>query len=129
MIQVIWENCTIDSDNDWVNNCDDVLPLVPWDKKNKWAPILEKECNNDNDCREWYICTNDTNVCLPQDLAPSCEYTWWDVLFWNVVCNSCPCNNYLDFTSTLRKCDIIFPAITSPDSTEIYWKWWLFQIK
>ncbi len=129
LIQVIWQNCNIDSDNDWVNNCDDVLPLVPWDKRNKWAPILERECNIDNDCKSWYICTNDTNVCLPKELATSCEYTWWDVLFWNVSCNSCPCNISLDFTSTLRKCDIIFPAITSPDATQIYWKWWLFQIK
>ena len=129
LIQVIWENCSLDSDSDWINDCEDLCPLIIWDERNKWCPILERECNIDNDCREWYICTDDTKVCLPKQLATSCEYTWWDVLFWNVVCNSCPCNNYLDFTSTLRRCDIIFPAITSPDNTEIYWKWWLFQIK
>jgi hypothetical protein len=129
LIQVTWQDCSLDSDFDWINDCDDIMPLVAWDKRNKWAPILEKECGSDNDCDEWYICTNDTNVCLPKELATSCEYTWWDVLFWNVVCNTCPCNNYLDFTSTLRKCDIIFPAITSPDSKEIYSKWELYQIQ
>jgi hypothetical protein len=68
-------------------------------------------------------------VCLPKELAISCEYTWWDALFWNVVCNSCPCNYFLDFTSTLRRCDIIFPAITSVDWKNIYWKWDLYQIQ
>ena len=129
IIQVIWKDCSLDSDNDWINNCDDVLPLVAWDFRNKWAPILEKECKNNNECNEWYICTEDTKICLPKELATSCEYTWWDILFWNIVCNSCPCNNFLDFTSTLRKCDIIFPAITSPDWKEIYWKGELYQIQ
>ena len=129
LVQVIWEDCNMDSDNDWVNNCDDVMPLVPWDERNKWAPILEKECNNSKDCKDWYICSEENFTCQAKTLTTSCEYTWWDVLFWNVICKSCPCNNYLDFISTLRKCDIIFPAITSPDFTKIYWKWELFQIK
>jgi hypothetical protein len=129
LIQVIGEDCNLDSDYDWINNCEDVMPLVPWDERNKGAPILEKECESNNDCREWYICSESTKVCLPKELAISCEYTWWDVVFWNVICNSCPCNNFLDFNTNLRRCDIIFPAITWPDWKQIYWKWELYQIQ
>jgi hypothetical protein len=112
-----------------VSDCDDLCPLIKWDIRNKWCPILERECNDNSDCREGYYCTENTYVCLPKLLNTSCEYSWWDVIFWNVMCNSCPCNNFLDFTSTLRRCDVIFPAITSPDSKNIYSKWELFQIK
>ena len=129
LIQVIWKDCTLDTDLDWINDCEDVMPLVSWNIKNKWAPILEKECKVNSDCREGYVCSNNTKVCLPKELANSCEYSWWDIIFWNAVCNSCPCNNYLDFTANLRRCDVIFPAIVSPDAKNIYWKWELYQIQ
>jgi hypothetical protein len=34
----------------------------------------------------------------------------------------CPCEVSADFSSDIRICDIIFPAITSPNSSEIYSK-------
>lgn len=129
LIQVAWiNNEDIDTDIDSVDDSEDLCPLIPWDIRNNWCPIMEEKCNANWSCKDWYICNKD-NICLPEILLPSCEYTWWDVIFWNVVCNSCPCNNSLDFISTLRKCDVIFPAITSTDSKTIFSKWELFEIK
>ena len=129
VINTMWSNnCSIDSDNDWVNDCDDLCPLIKWDIKNKWCPIYDDSCDDNSDCTNGNYCTNDTKVCLPKLLKNSCEYSWWDVIFWNIICNTCPCDNYLDFISTLRECDVIFPAITSRDSKTIYSKWELFNI-
>lgn len=127
IIQVLNVDNDADTDKDWVKDIDDLCPLVKWILKNKWCPILENECSN-NECEDWYVC-NSNNVCLPESLSNSCEYTWWDLIIWNVVCNSCPCSNSLDFISKLRKCDIIFPAITSIDSKIIFSKGPLFQLK
>lgn len=117
----------LDSDKDGILDIDDLCPLVKWVIENKWCPIHEESCNW-GDCRDWYYC-DDNNICLPKDVSTSCEYSWWDLIVWNVSCNMCPCNNFLDFISTIRKCDIIFPAITSSDEKEIYSKWGLYEIK
>jgi hypothetical protein len=50
-------------------------------------------------------------------------------LFWNAIINSCPSNIFLDFKSSLRKCDKIFPAIVSPDDSSIYSRWNVFEIE
>ncbi len=129
LIKIIWESSiNIDTDKDWIYDSIDLCPLVKWDIRNKGCPILEEECSVNNKCSEGYICSS-TNICLPKKVENSCEYSWWDVIFWNMVCNSCPCNYFLDFTSTLRKCDLIFPAITSKDSKTIYSKWEMYQIE
>jgi hypothetical protein len=55
---------------------------------------------------------------------------WYDsFIIWNSICNSCPCNFKLDFIAILRKCDLVFPAITSPDWKKIYWKWDVYKIQ
>jgi hypothetical protein len=48
---------------------------------------------------------------------------------WNVSCNSCPCKNNIEFFSTIRRCDIVFPAISSPDGSTIYKRWNYFEVK
>ena len=79
-------------------------------------------------------------VCLPEvslwwwDFG---DWSWcwnaWDDKTWliqaNAVCQSCPCPYLLDFAAEVRACDSLFPAITSPDSSSIYSKWWLYQVK
>lgn len=54
--------------------------------------------------------------------------TSWSSIFWNVVCNSCPCAYQFDFIAILRKCDVIIPAIVSPDGTKMYGKWNAYEI-
>jgi hypothetical protein len=133
-----------DSDNDWINDCDDLCTNVYWKTINKWCPIYDL-CNSDCTCSNWRICTisnkslcgikwvcvddtsidteanNKTNDCLEKYNSSK--------IYGNVVCNSCPCANFVDFTSNIRKCDYLFPAITSTWSTEIYSAWELFEVK
>jgi hypothetical protein len=130
IIQVInnTNNEKNDTDGDWVIDIDDFCPLIFGDIKNNWCPNLEQECDKNWNCSDWYTCSKN-NICLPEILSNSCEYSGSDVIFWNVICNSCPCSNSFDFISTIRKCDVIFPAITSVDDKIIFSKWQLFQIK
>lgn len=119
---VIW-----DYDNDKINNLDDLCPTVKWLEINKWCPVFDTLCSLDKDCNQWYYCNS--WVCSPKQISPNCEYSWWDLILWNIICNSCPCNNFVDFNASLRKCDVVFPAIVSPDKATIYSKWRFFQVK
>jgi len=132
-------NCEdIDSDNDWINDCDDLCIDIYWKTINKGCPIYDL-CNSDCTCSNWKICsltnkslcgikwiciddtgitnetTNKTNDCLEKYSSSK--------IYGNVVCNSCPCSNFIDFTSNIRKCDYLFPAITSTGSNQIYSAW------
>lgn len=122
-----YNNNLLDSDWDWVPDSEDLCPLIPWTIENKWCPVFEDICNNNEDCKDWFFCNSWS--CSPNPFAVWCEYNWGDLIYWNSICNSCPCNNYVDFNSVLRSCDIIFPAITSPDQSTIYSKWNYFQVR
>ena len=133
-----FDSCEIDADWDWVMDCDDILPKVPWEWLNDWAPILDNKCNADCTCQKWYECSiknpntcqNDW-VCLPKKISlNSCLQNWFNTfIVWNSICDTCPCEYKLDFIATLRKCDLVFPAITSPDSKKIYWRWNIYKIQ
>jgi hypothetical protein len=130
IVQVLPKNFSNDSDADKVNDCDDLCPLVSWEKINKGCPVLEKKCDKNCACPKGYQCTlSDTSICPVQWVCQptlsvdtgNCLYnSAKDNISWNVTCNTCPCDEFVDFISTIRKCDILFPAITSPDSSEIY---------
>jgi len=131
------DSCEQDVDWDWVPDCDDPCPIVPWVESNSGCPIFETPCGNDCWCEEWYSCsiqdslTCSTWVCLP-NFKPktTCLYTpdLW-AIYGNAVCSSCPCDNNLDFLADVRRCDLIFPAITSPDAREIYSQWNIWQVQ
>lgn len=133
----IWWNCTSqDSDKDWVNDCDDICPLVLWKNINNWCPILTP-CSNDCSCPEWekcsisnkdtcsinWVCEDDSsyNTNEVNNLTNDClEKLATNNIYWNVICNTCPCLNFIDYNATIRKCDYIFPAITSSGDTDVY---------
>ncbi len=135
-------DCTKDSDNDWLNDCDDRCVAEKWDEENYWCPIFEVMCWTNCDCPNWYIC-NDldqksceiTWVCVPSwddyliDLSDCLNNQWLNNIIWNASCASCPCDNSLDFLSKMRKCDLLIPAITSPDSKKVYSKWEFYEIR
>ncbi len=121
-----------DSDGDGVSDILDSCPLINWAQENNGCPILDTICQSDSNCSSGYYCkesNNSKNICVPKEVSNSCVYDWWTTFFWNAVCNSCPCGNFLDFNASLRNCDVIFPAITSKDGTEIYSKWKNYLIK
>ncbi len=137
LVKVLDGDCsTQDIDGDGVNNCDDVCLNIPWTLENAWCPIFEVECDAKNTCSPGYDCNYidsskpNTWVCLPVTLNPSCLYTP-DIgaIFWNTSCNTCPCVSGIDFLADIRRCDLVFPAITSPSAKDIYSKGKVWQIQ
>ncbi len=131
------DSCEQDSDGDGVLDCDDLCPLVSGDSANSWCPIFERQCSATCGCEEWYSCSDSdplscgAGVCLPDfDPETTCLYTpeIWGI-YGNAVCTSCPCDNAIDFLADVRRCDLVFPAITSPDAREIYSRWNIWQVK
>ncbi|MCP4523020.1 MAG: PKD domain-containing protein [Candidatus Gracilibacteria bacterium] len=121
-----------DGDGDGLKGVDDKCPTVFGSIKNKGCPIFITECSEDNDCPENARCgINDkgTSVCMPVILEENCNYSGNSTVFGNVVCDTCPCKIVLDFNATLRPCDIVFPAITSPDQTQFYSRGKYFQLQ
>ncbi len=124
-----------DNGNWWWNNGDGW-----WDSGNGWG--------NGNGWWDWWegpvwLCGGANGAC--QDGYVCSIFSWWPWQWvclldnvcaltldggssWNVVCNTCPCDFSVDFNSDLKICDIVFPAITSPDGSQIYSKWPAYQI-
>lgn len=122
----------IDSDQDGILDKDDKCPEISGKSENQGCPIFEETCLNDDDCNEnskCWINNNGISTCIPIAVKNNCEYNGESTVFGNVICNTCPCQNTLDFNATLRNCDVVFPAITSPDWSEIYSKGNYYQIK
>jgi hypothetical protein len=79
-------------------------------------------------CSSWYSCWVN-GYCVPDKLASYCIIPQnWSSIFWNSITDTCPPKYEFDFLSKLRKCDVVFPAIVSPDWTDIYSKWNNFQV-
>ncbi len=123
-----------DRDGDGVLDDEDNCPSTAWSKANNWCPedggIISLCWWENGGCSEGYICSIDPSwagewVCLIDDV---CALNLDGASRGNIVCNTCPCNYSLDFNSTLKICDIVFPAITSPDGTRIYSKGEAYQI-
>jgi hypothetical protein len=131
------DSCEQDSDGDGVMDCDDICPLISWDITNSGCPIFERSCSATCWCEDWYSCSDNDPltcgswVCLPDfDPEITCLYTpeVWGI-YGNAVCSSCPCNNAIDFLADIRRCDLVFPAITSVDATQIYSRWNIWQVQ
>jgi PKD repeat protein len=121
-----------DSDNDGILDEDDNCPDIKWEQQNNWCPIFETFCENDSQCPQGSKCGTinwNQKTCISTQENLSCNYNGGSYVAWNVVCDTCPCQNTLNFKAQIRACDIIFPAITSPDGNKIFSKWKYFQIK
>ncbi len=120
----------IDSDKDWIFDNNDKCIDVFWVIENSWCPILSSNAcnpNTKNTCLNWYICSEKWFCELWDvfwDLIGTCIYPkTWSSIFWNAICDTCPCNNKIDFLRTIRKCDVLFPAIVSPSWQKIFSFW------
>lgn len=97
--------CVLDTDWDKVPDSKDDCRLTPWPVENNWCPYWNIE---DDDC-----------------LVNRSK----SVIAWGSVCNTCPCDIEVDFRAEIRKCDIVFPTILSPDWKDIYAKWENYVVK
>ncbi len=128
----------VDTDGDWIPDSADSCIFVSGSSLNEGCPILGEFCWSDCECNDWFVCTSsDTAICEEsgvcvsnkQELINSCDTNWWNLsIYGNIQCLTCPCDNSLDFYSTIRSCDLIFPAITSPDGKRLYSRWWVYRI-
>lgn len=103
-----------DSDNDGISDSDDLCPLVRGDSWNKWCPLL-KTFGKNNKWSTSAVLGN--NTCL----TGKKEQTW--VAVGSVTCNICPCKNSATVLAPIQSCDVVFPAILSPDWTKVYSRW------
>lgn len=129
----------IDSDGDWVFDDKDKCINTFGSIENDWCPILQESClvnSEKNTCKSWFICSNnwfcevDKNFYTPKNKTEVCLTPKnGSSIYGNVSCNSCPCDYSIDFLASIRKCDIIIPAIVSKDGKNIYSKWPNYLIK
>lgn len=134
-----WKNndlSKIDTDWDWVFDDKDKCVLIKWEKENNWCPILETKClaNSEvNTCKSGFSCNTNWYCEVKKQDTKNMSYSCiipknWSSVFWNAMCNSCPCEFDIDFLASIRKCDVIIPAIVSPDWKKMYGKWNSYQI-
>ena len=138
-----WDDCSCDP---WFTCTDKETGTCP--SNGVCVPLAVSECKEWCECDPWFTCTDQeatsctTNgVCVPiADTSKFWLAGWgclatpsWSSIYGNIICNSCPCGwgarINLDFKAPLRICDTIFPAIISPDWTEIFTKWKNFKIE
>ncbi|MDD5769715.1 MAG: PKD domain-containing protein [Candidatus Gracilibacteria bacterium] len=127
----------LDTDGDGIYDVNDKCIIIKGPESNLGCPILEQECDStnilgNNSCNPGYFC-NKSGYCevnnLPDSLVSSCIYpSNGSSIFGNMLCNTCPCDYNVGFLSSLRKCDIVIPAITSLNKKEIYGKGNFYQI-
>ena len=98
-----------DTDGDGVPDSSDSCPTIQW-----WSngcPIITGIL--------WRL---ENNACILQKAK-----TQW-VIIATPVCDQCPCANKISFGSSIRACDVLFPAILAPDLATVYSRWWLYQL-
>lgn len=121
-----------DQDGDGIQNQHDRCRDIPGVEKNEGCPLLSDTCNprsNTNTCIQGYVCSSE-GICVAKKISKKIDGciapTDRSSIFWNLF--ECDNEYTLMFTDILRKCDILFPAITSPDGTKIYSRWNVYQI-
>lgn len=100
-----------DSDNDGIDDSLDACPNTPGNIANGWCPLVGSFLGN-----------IEQNACIMAQIQQT------GGIIIEPICESCPCANTISLWNSLRRCDVIFPAILSKDLQTIYSRWPLFQI-
>jgi hypothetical protein len=121
----------IDTDNDGIFDWVDACPTLAWVTQNNGCPILNQACTPGgvNTCGAWLQCGS-WGYCevIPKTTSNCVSPVSGSSIFWKAQCNSCPCDFTLQFLANIRQCDEIFPAIVSPDATEIFSRWEVYLV-
>lgn len=149
----------LDIDWDWVLNINDSCINIPWSEDNQWCPIVEVMCSKNEDCFSWFACYNglcesdldgdwvidSRDLCITtpwvisNNWCPLWVSAWYNsclsinsssLIVWTASsCNSCPCQDEVDYISKIRKCDIIFWTVLSADGLWILSKWNNYEVE
>jgi hypothetical protein len=131
IVRISWDK---DSDSDGLFDNSDTCPLVKWNQMNQWCPDIS--IFNYRDTVEtllwWGVMSINSSSILNGIRRNSCLEnklkSWW-MIFWSTPsCDTCPCASTVNIESVFRSCDIIFPAILSPDTKNIYSRWGFYII-
>ena len=115
----VYENADIDGDG--ILNNEDLCPTVYGIKELAGCPRVD-EFSVDTPGSSFLSANAIGNVCLSSLAFDS------GALFGKSACTSCPCEYSLDFNAALRRCDIVFPTILSPDKKTIYSRGKIYEI-
>lgn len=131
---IVWISGDKDSDGDWTFDDADQCPLVYSIDDSLWCPLISVY-NSDKIASEitqdgWspgpFIWSSwdwfSDNACLAEK-----QKSQW-LLVGESNCTQCPCSNKINIDSSLRSCDIVFPAILSPTLDTVYARGWLYLI-
>lgn len=122
---------SIDIDRDGLTNNADACPQVFGPKNNRGCPIILASCGEGNPCPQGFSCTSRerstttlSGVCRPSspainDACLSVKIREGGIIGGRATCTRCPCEYQTDFLQNLRSCDILIPAILSPDKSNI----------
>ena len=112
-------------------DCANTFSNASLNEANSGCPILDETCSATKACSTWMTCSSEwfCEVTKETKLVWTCWYNSnWSWIFWNAICSTCPCDYSFNFTTILRNCDTVVPAITSIDNKTIYWVWDYFKI-
>lgn len=121
----------------WYGNIVDTLLRWEWWGASGWNDsdgdgIIDSQdfCMNSSGSTLYHGCSSASilsgitkNKCLNNQLNTR------GLMIATPVCNTCPCENSIDMVSLARTCDVLFPAILSPDQSNIYARWGFYQIQ
>jgi PKD domain/S-layer homology domain len=100
-----------DTDNDNITDDIDACPTISGNSTNSGCPPV------------WsFLWKIESNGCAMDQIGSK----GWIII--EPICDVCPCPTTVSLWSTLRRCDIIFPAILSTDFLSIYSRGPLYQI-
>jgi PKD repeat protein len=126
LVVAVSENPDIDGDG--VPNGDDSCPTVYGPKSNKGCPVVPEysSTSGKGPFRNGAALTIDSvgSKCLLSTAAGSGA-----IFATALACTTCPCSCDLDFVSQIRRCDILFPTILSPDKKTIYGRGPVYEVQ
>lgn len=124
LVETVTENPDLDGDG--ILNADDSCPTAYGPKSNAGCPVIAE-----------YKKTGGTSfsngVALTVDsIGSRCLLSLSSnvgAIFGKASCGACPCTYDLDFTAQVRRCDILFPTILSPDKKTIYGRGAVYEVR
>lgn len=117
----IYENSDIDADS--ILNENDLCPNVFGIKELSGCPRVVEFTPSSGSSSSFLSSDSIGSECLASSAFSK------GAIFGAGSCSSCPCEYSLDFNSAVRRCDIVFPTILSPDKKTIYSRGSVYEIK